>query len=81
MLFNRQLYADKREAKRDVVMVHWADARAFEPDPCIIERAARGDLDGAAAQVAQHVAQRLEFISARQARCLGAPVPSTTLPP
>ena len=35
MLFNRQLYTDKREAKRDVVMVHWADARAFEPDPRI----------------------------------------------
>ena len=28
-------YTDKREAKRDVVMVHWADARAFEPDPRI----------------------------------------------
>ena len=30
-----KLYSDPREAKRDVVMVHWADARDFEPDPRI----------------------------------------------
>lgn len=30
-----KLYSDPREAKRDVVMVHWAEARDFEPDPRI----------------------------------------------
>jgi predicted DsbA family dithiol-disulfide isomerase len=34
-VLGQKLYADKREAKRDVVMVHWADARDFEPDPRI----------------------------------------------
>jgi predicted DsbA family dithiol-disulfide isomerase len=30
-----RLFANKTEAKQEVIMVHWADARDFEPDPRI----------------------------------------------
>ena len=33
--FFSRLFPNKQEAKQEVVMVHWADARDFEPDPRI----------------------------------------------
>ncbi len=33
--FGGRLFANKTEAKQEVIMVHWADARDFEPDPRI----------------------------------------------